>query len=184
MDRLVDTRDAMRGEVHGDIGELQHLVTAAWLGAPDYRTKPRDELRQTERLDHIVISAAVQPAHPVVLFAAGCQHDHWHCASFRRSSNPATHLDAGDERQHPVEQYYVRLALGNLDKRFLTVAGLADLEAFLFKVVAQHHDEWRFVLDDQDGGLGHSGLRPVVTISRLDWSPFGRASAMRVPCTR
>src|SRR2546423_3872 len=112
------------------------------------------------------------------------QHDHRQRSGPRRPPNPAAHLDPGDERKHPVEQHDIGLALGDLDERLLAVGGFANLKAFFLEVVAQQHDERRFILDDQDDGLAHSLLRAGLTISRLDWSPFGRASVRGVPWTR
>ena len=73
----------------------------------------------------------------------------------RRAPDAAADLDAGDQRQHPVEQHEIGLALGDLHECLLAVAGLADLEALLFEIVAQHRDERRLVFDDQDERLCH-----------------------------
>ena len=76
-------------------------------------------------------------------------------------------------------------ALGDPQQRLLAIAGLGDREALLFEVVAQHRDERRFVLDDQDERLSSVlCARSGAMTSRLDLSPFGRASVSGVPCTR
>ena len=148
MDRLAGARYAVRGEIHRNVGKLQCFSPDARLGAPDHGTEPSDEFARAERLDHVVIGAAVEPTHPVGLLAARRQHNHRQRAGLRRPPEPATHFDSGDQRQHPVEQHDVRLALGDLDKRLFAVASLANLEALFFEVVAQHRNQRRLILDD------------------------------------
>ena len=60
------------------------------------------------------------------------------------------HFEAGDERQHPVEDDQV--GLGLLDRRqpLLAVDGDRDAVALLLEVVAQQLHQCRLVFDNQD----------------------------------
>src|ERR1700730_8087174 len=184
MDRFAGARYPVRAEIHRHVGEMEHLIHGARLGSPDHRAQSGDELTRAERLDDIVVGAAVEPAHSVALFAARRQHYHRQRTGLGCPPNPTAYLDPGDERQHPVEQHDIRFALGDLDERLLAVGGFADLKALFLEVVAQQHHKRRFILDDKDDRLAHSALRAGLTISRFDWSPFGRASVRGVPWTR
>ena len=64
------------------------------------------------------------------------------------------------------------------------VSGRIDHKALAFEVVAQHGDERRLVLDDQDQRLHRMPARSGATTWMLELSPFGRACVSGVPCTR
>jgi hypothetical protein len=61
----------------------------------------------------------------------------------------AADLDAGEMRQHPVEQDEVGLVLAQM-QRLLAVVRLGDAEALALEIVAQQADQRGLVLDDQD----------------------------------
>jgi len=72
------------------------------------------------------------------------------------------YLDPRHPGQHPVEQNYIRLALGDSRQRLFAVGGFADGEAFLLEVVAQQRDDRDLVIDDEDERLhGLSPPRPT-----------------------
>src|SRR6266404_3163461 len=104
MDRSALTGYAMGYEIHGKIGEAQHLLGARRLGAAHHGAQSRDQLGWAERLDDVVVGAAVETAHAVALFAARRQHDDGYRARGGSATDLPAHLDAGDERQHPVKQ--------------------------------------------------------------------------------
>ena len=112
------------------------------------------------------------------------QNDHRQRPGFRGAPDTATHLDARDQRQHPIEENEIGFAFSDLDERLLPVAGFTDLKAFLLEVVAQQCDQRRLVFDHQNERLCHDRVSFGVTISRLETSPFGRTSSRGVPLTR
>ena len=70
-----------------------------------------------------------------------------------RLLQPPAHLDAGDLRQHPVQQHEVGNILVRQHQRFVAVARLDRAIAFLFDIVAQQRHQRRFVFGDQDQWL-------------------------------
>ena len=174
----------MSREVHRHLAELQCLLGGVGLGAAHHRAQSSAQLAQAERLWNVVVGAAVEPAHPVRFLAARGQHDDRERARLRRATDLAADFDAGNQRQHPIEQHDVGFALGNAHQRLFAVARLGDLETVLFEIVAQQGDERRLVFDDQDERAGHAWVRPGDTISRDELSPFGRFWVNGVPCTR
>ena len=129
MDRLAGARHAVGGEVHRDIGVAQHVVGRVRLGAPDHRAQPRHQFARAERLDDIVVGAAVEAADAVALLAARRQHDDRQRAGRRRPADLPAHFEAGDQRQHPVEQHGVGPVLGDAQQRLLAVGRLIDRES-------------------------------------------------------
>ena len=63
------------------------------LIAPQDRAQSCDELTRTERLDDIVVGAAVEAANPVALLAAGGKHDDRQRAGQRGAPYLTAHLD-------------------------------------------------------------------------------------------
>ncbi len=183
MDRPAAARHAVRGQVHRQVGVFQHLLRGVGPGPPDHRAQPRHQLARAERLDDVVVGAAVEAAHPVGLLGARGQHDDRHRPGRGCAADLPAHLDPRDQRQHPVEQHRIGLALGDAQQRLLAVGRLADRKPLAFEVVAQQRDERRFVLDDEHQRLHCGGARSGARTSRLDLSPFGRAAVSGVPCT-
>ena len=73
---------------------------------------PRDELAQSERLRHVVVGADLETDHRVDLGVARRHHDDRHT---RSAAELAADVDAGDLRQHDVEQH--ERGLGRVEAR-------------------------------------------------------------------
>ena len=101
----------------------------------------------------VIVGAAVQAADLVGLFATRGQHQDRQSAGGRQAPDLTTHLDAGHERQHPVEQDDIGLLLGNAEQRFLTVLRFRNGKAFPLQIVSQKGDERGLVLHDEDQRL-------------------------------
>ena len=67
VDGLTGARHPVRGGIDFHIGELHYILRGAGLGPPHHRTQTGDEFARAERLDDIVVGAAVETAHPVGL---------------------------------------------------------------------------------------------------------------------
>jgi hypothetical protein len=50
-----------------------------WFGssAPKARTNTRQKLREREGLNKIIVSASVQPLHPIFNGIASCEYEYW-----------------------------------------------------------------------------------------------------------
>ena len=167
--------------------KLEHLGDPLRPRAAQQRADARDQLGHRERLDDIVVGAGREPAHALALLAARRQHDDGQPPGLGPRAQPAAELDAGQARQHPVEQDQVGRLLGSLIGLVAARRAL-DRVAFRFEIVAQQHGQRLFVLDDQDprafilsSSLDHrQSLQPGW---KLVVSPFGRSSASARPST-
>ena len=173
MDRLAGTVGAMRHQVHLEIGVAQHAVFRLLLGAPDHGAHPRDQLVRAERLDDIVVGAAVQTANPVALLAARGQHDDRQRAGRRRPPDLPAYFETRDVRQHPIEQHRVGPALGDAQQRLLAVGRLVNGETLALQIVAQHRDKRCLVFDDQD-----NRFHLPSTLRRADCGPSARGDVI------
>jgi hypothetical protein len=97
----------------------------------------------------------------------------------------AADLDAGNARQHPVEDDEIGHIFA--DARFRVVAAVDDIhvETFAFEIVAQQEIERLLVLDNHDARF--HGSRPQLgrlILAMLVVSSFGRSSVSGSPMTR
>ena len=138
--------DAMGRAVNADVADPD---TVLCQGGPDAAHDSADacgELRHRERLGHVIVRAGVETTDPVRLLSLGGEHDDRQVSRGGASAQAAADLDAGQLRQHPVEQQNIRLALVDHHQRLLAVRGGGDLVAFLVEVVADQLDQRRLVL--------------------------------------
>ena len=78
--------------VNHNVAHRQHVARPA-RAAPDERAQPREQFRQVERLDHIIVRARVQAAHPVFGLVARRQHEDGRFFGFAQTpqnSQPST----------------------------------------------------------------------------------------------
>ena len=162
---------AVSRAVEFDIARSQHVGHPARRGPAQDRLDPRHQLRERERLDDVVIGTGRQPADAVGFLASRRQHDNRDRPRFGLRSQAAAQLNAGNLRQHPVEDNQIRPLLGNQDLGLFPALSMRDAEAFCLQIVAQHLGERLLVLDDQDT-CSHA-----LTISAvIRFEPHGRTS--------
>ena len=111
------------------------------------------------------------------LLAARGQHDDRHVAGLLAAAQAAADLDAGELRQHPVEQDEIGLFLGGDQQRLLAVLRLEHAIAFALQIVAQQRDQRAFVFGDQDGRLQAHAFVSKGTLVSLVVSALGRSVA-------
>ena len=104
--------DEVRGRVRIDVG----------AGPPEHGLDPEYELPRAERLGDVVVGAHGQAQDPVVLLAAGGDHDDRQ----RGAVGPqlTKDLDAVEARQHQVQQHEVRWVLAGTYQRGVAVGDL------------------------------------------------------------
>ena len=137
----------------------QHLG----LGAAQHRLDARHQFRRRERLDDIVVGAGGKPANTLALLAARRQHDDRQALGLRALAQPAAELDAGDARQHPVEDEKIGQAFLQADFRFVATVDRIDVEAFGLEIVAEEHAQRLLVFDN-----GNSWQHAVELLDVLD----------------
>ena len=120
---------------------------AAARRAPAHqRADPRQQLLALERLDEVVVGAAVESLDAVVgLGARGEDQDR----DVALGAQPAADLDAVEPRQAEVEDDEVGDELLGRRERLLAVGRGAHLVALLAQGAAQHVGDLVVVLDDQ-----------------------------------
>ena len=144
---------AMGGAVHLDIADADHVLGQAGADAAQHGAQARQKLGHRERLGEIIVGAGVEAADAVGLLAARRQHDDRHVAGFLAAAQAAADFDAGELRQHPVQQHQIGLFLGGDQQRFLAVLRFQHAIAFALQIVAQQGDQGAFVFGDQNGRL-------------------------------
>ena len=60
-------------QIEGERTEVDHLLLGTRLGAPEDRRDAQQQLTRLERLDQIVVGAALEPGDPIVRLASGGQ---------------------------------------------------------------------------------------------------------------
>ena len=131
-------------------------MVAAFVGDrhPAQRgANPRDELAQSEGLRHVVVGADLETDHRVDLGVARRHHDDRHT---RSAAELAADVDAGDLRQHDVEQH--ERGLGRVEARdgLGTVGCRLDEEPLALQRDRERVAVGLFVVDYEDQGrIGH-----------------------------
>ena len=168
MDLALAAMHPMGGEVEPQVVEAQQLLGEGRAHPAQHGADARDQLGRRERLADEVVGTGVEAAQPVGLLAARGQHDDRQMRGVGAAPQPAADLEAGELRQHPVEQEQVGLPLLDQGHRLLAVERLGDGEAGRLQIVGEQLLQRRLVLDDQDQRL-HGVVAPRRGWS---WSPW------------
>ena len=88
-----------------------------------------------ERLRDVVVGAGRQAADAVGLLAARGQQDDRQALRLGAIAQAPAQLDAGDLRDHPVEDREIEALLRQKQLGLLAVGGMHDVEAFRFEIV-------------------------------------------------
>ena len=143
--------------------DAQHPALQPRARAAQHRVDPVAQLDVHERLDHVVVDAALEPAHAIELAAAAGEHD-----QRQRRIEPGADAvggpDAPDQvqpgavREPEVDDREVRAPRLELAQRLLDRARDEQVVAVGGEVVGQERPDHRVVLDDQDA-IGHGKRR-------------------------
>jgi hypothetical protein len=116
---LPTTHLARRG-VEPQIADLDHTRPLE-LAASSERTKARQQLREGERLDEVVVCAGIEPGDPVLDGVARGQHQDGY--PYPARAQAAAGLEAAHPRQHHVEHDHVVVMRSRHPEGVLPAAG-------------------------------------------------------------
>ena len=174
MDPAAIAGHAVGGEIHFNIVESELAFFGHGAGAAQQRANAGQQGIDAEGFGDIIVRAGVERAHGVAILGARGQHDHGHVARGWLAPDLAADLDAGQRRQHPVQQHDIGLLFLDQIQRFLAVGGLGHAVALLFEIITQHGDKRGFVFDHEGQRFRQAGetLRHCVSSHS-----FGRTTA-------
>src|SRR5262245_15125747 len=151
-------RHSVRVTIKLDVANAQYRGDALGVGAPEDRSHPSHQLRQGERLDHVIVGAGGQSPDAIALFAARGEKNNGNGTAVFAGPEPTAKLEPGEARQHPVENDQVGRAFRNRNLGFIAAVDDIDGIAFSFEVVAEEKRQRLFVLNDQDLGSWAHGV--------------------------
>src|SRR4051812_36871968 len=123
--------------------------------APQQRPDPRQQLLALERLDQVIVGAAVEAGDAVLGLGAGGQHQDRHVAI---AAQAPTDLDPVESRQAEVEDDEVGKEAGSDVERLGSVGGGADFVALVAERAAEHVGDVDVVLDDENAAASLFGF--------------------------
>ena len=140
-----------RAAIEPEFAEFLDLHDAAFLGGglgtAQQRHHAGGELRERERLGHVVVGADAKADDLVQLAVARAQHQH---GGRGLLAEDATHLEAAELGKHQVEHDEIRAQLPGLLERLDAVGRLAHLVSLAHEVEAEGLSDDLLVLDHQD----------------------------------
>ena len=124
-------------------------------------SRTRDKLRELERLDQKVDGAALHRADGFGDPAEPGHHDRQDLGI--AGERVVEHLHAVGIRQPEVDDERVVGERLEAFDRFARVGGLSDLESIGAERLRNQLSEIRFVIDNQDGGVGRAGHKAAAS---------------------
>ena len=118
-DRLAAARDGARGGINDHVADLQPGLGLAG-GAADEGAQPRQQFRQLEGFDEVIVRAGVQAPHAVANGIARGEHQH---GGLLGLAQPPQQFPAVHARQHDVEDDGVVVVALGLVEALLAVRG-------------------------------------------------------------
>ncbi len=116
--------------------------------ASNHRTEASQKLSEIERLDQVVVGAAVKAGDPRIDGIPGGQHQDRDVGS--RASNLLADLEAVEARQHDIQQDSVEVSDRGLIQRVASAPGEIDRVRLFAQALCQHLSRPRLILDQQD----------------------------------
>src|SRR5262245_3983743 len=127
LDLLPAARHRPRDQVELEIADAQHRLLDDRAAAPGERFDPRQQFREGERLDEVVVAARAQAAHAIVDLAEGADDQ-----SGREDAlvaQPADDREPVDVRKHAIDDRDGMVGGGREPDALAALAGLIDLIA-------------------------------------------------------
>ncbi len=143
--------DPMAGVVQLQALDLDDVSAApAGADAAQHRLDAREQLARRKRLGDVVVGAALETAHFVLLLGARGQHDDRDLLGVLGALQGAGELQAAHVRQHPIDQHQVRPHVDDPGARLAAILGLTHIVAGAAQPERDHVANAFFVFDDED----------------------------------
>jgi hypothetical protein len=184
--RVLAAEDLARGGIQAQRARLEHGRPRA-LAATGERAQPRGQLRERERLGHVVVGSTVEPANAVLDRIARGEHQHGH--PLRALAQAPAGLDAVHARQHHVQHDRLVLDRAHAGERLVAVGGDVDHQALVAQAAPDGRRHPRVVLDHEHSHVPPNdepaAERPLRTRGPYSWwgcsTPSQRSSRARWP---
>src|SRR6516225_3846801 len=137
-----------RDEIHLQVTDAQHRFLDERGAASGQRLDPRQQLREGERLDQIIVAAGAQTAHPIVDFAK--RTDDQNGRDDAVVAQVLHHGDAIDVRKHAIDGHYRVVGGTGAAQRLSAGGGEVDLIAAGRERLDQLPGGLRVVLYDEN----------------------------------
>ncbi len=144
---------AARLQVHAQVAQAQHAA-AARLVAAHQRARARHQLAQRERLDEVVVGAALEPAHAILDGVARGEHQHRQVGALR--AHAAQGLEAVDAGQADIEDQQVVGILAHGDGHGFAALGAIDDPALGTQGTCGGIGQQGIVFNEEDSHGRHS----------------------------
>ena len=150
VEQVLASRRPTCHEIQLQVGSLQpeHLGRST---AAKERANPSQELRQRERLDEVVVGAAVQPEHAIVHTVPGGQNEDW-CVDLALPQG-LEDLDSAAARKHEIQKDQVEgFGVGAKEP---VLPGRRHHDVIVLRLERRFENlrQFPFVFDDQDPHL-------------------------------
>ena len=159
LDVAAERRDAPRGRIETQAGDLQRLIATLRRAAAHHGPDARQHLADRDRLAHAIVGTAFERGHRVVcLRRIGADDDDRDA----RGTLVATQLSRIGERMasggHAVEQDEVRASLFRASPGLAEIARARHRVARMAQVAGQQFAGCRIVFDHQNGAVHGTDL--------------------------
>ena len=116
------------------------------LSPADDRLDPALDLQRVKGLGHVIVRPVIQAQDLVHVISARREHDDRH---FREFADLLQDLEAGQLREHDIEQDDIKLLLADLGHRLLAVIGAVDFISLLHEAESEPLDDHSLIIHDQ-----------------------------------
>ncbi len=152
------------------IVELQPLHFHDVAGAcrsstPQHGLDARQQLARRKGLGDVVVRAAFEAAHLVLLLGPGGEHDHRDLLGVLGALQRARQLQSAHVRQHPVDQHQIRPHIDDARARLAAILRLAHLVPGAPQSECNHVANRLFIFDDEDAFGGHVSANPLILLT-------------------
>jgi hypothetical protein len=147
-DVVTGARRGPRHEVEFEIADPQHRLLDDGIAAPRQRLDAREQFREGERLDEIIVAAGAKPPHPIVDLAQRAQNQgRRDDPLLPQAADDGQSVDAG---QQAIDGHHRIFAGPRAREPFIAVAGEIDLIAAARQRIGELFGGLRVVFDNEN----------------------------------
>ena len=145
---MTGARRGPRHEVEFEIADPQHRLLDDGIAAPRQRLDAREQFREGERLDEIIVAAGAKPPHPIVDLAQRAQNQgRRDDPLLPQAADDGQSVDAG---QQAIDGHHRIFAGPRAREPFIAVAGEIDLIAAARQRIGELFGGLRVVFDNEN----------------------------------